>query len=146
MPTIGTDCQIVLDGTGYWLEPAHYTVARPRVRRADLTGVSANPVSPGYGAGEKYMDRGPGKREWKFIVVCFNSMNTYAGTAISTTGQQFRDALVASYNKVATQLSFTDPGGVTWSVWFDDLVEDVADLRSQTGGIQYYMHVTLIEA
>lgn len=146
MPTIGVDCQIILDGIGYWIEPAHYEVSRPRVRRSDLTGLTANPVAPGYGAGETYIDRGPGKREWKFIVVCFNNMVTYAGATIATTGQQFHDDLVTSYNKVNTQLSFTDPGGNTFNVWFDDLVEDIADIRSQSGGIQWYCHCTLIEA
>ncbi|MCA1598675.1 MAG: hypothetical protein LC769_06570 [Chloroflexi bacterium] len=147
MPTIGTDCQVILDGTGYWLEPANYQVERARIRRADLTGLAANPVAPGAGAGEKYIDRGPGKRVWKFIVVCFNNMTTYAGTAIASTGQQFHDALQASYNKVNTTLTYTDPGGVVWTVRFDDLVEDIADVRSQTDtSIQYYMHVTLVEA
>ena len=145
MPTIGTDCQLILDGTGYFIEPATYTVQRPRVRRADATGQAASPVGAGAGAGEVYVDRGPGKREWTFIAVCFNSMSTYAGTSIATTGQQFHDDLQTSYNKVNTQLSFTDPAGTSWTVWFDDLVEELADVRSQVDGCQWYMHVTLVE-
>ena len=146
MPTIGTDCQIILDGQGYFLEPASFTVKRPRVRRADLTGTSANPVSPGYGAGERYIDRGPGKREWDFILVCFNNMQSYAGQPINFTGQQYHDALVTSYNKVNTGLAFTDPIGTAWTVRFDDLVEELSDVRGQVDGCQWYMHVTLIEA
>jgi hypothetical protein len=145
MPTIGTDCQIIFDGTGYFIEPAGYLVKRARVRRADLTGVAANPVGPGAGAGERYIDRGPGKREWNFIVVAFNAMTTYAGVSLGSTGQQVHDALQASYNKVNTQLGFTDPTGQSWTVWFDDLVEELSDVRSQVEGCQWYLHVTLVE-
>lgn len=147
MPTIGTDCQIILDGTGYWVEPASYRVLRPRVSRADLTGQAANPVAPGSGAGMRYVDRGPGKREWQFIVACFNNMTTYAGTSVVTTGQQFHDALQSSYNKINTVLTFIDPAGASWSVRFDDLVVDLEDVRAQGDGeLQYYCHVTLVEA
>src|SRR5689334_9294024 len=100
MPTIGTDCQIILDGQGYWIEPASYKILRPRVRRADLTGIAATGVGPGAGAGERYVDRGPGKREFQFICVCFNNIQSYAGLPIGLTGQQFHDALQTSYNKV----------------------------------------------
>ena len=146
MPTIGTDCQLILDGSGYFIEPATYKVMRARVRRADHTGQAASPVGFGAGAGEIYIDRGPGKREFQFIVVCFNNMTTYAGQHIITTGQQFHDALQSSYNKVNTQLAFTAPDGGTWTVWFDDLVEELSDVRSQVDGCQWYMHVTLVEA
>lgn len=146
MATIGTDCQIILDGTGYWIEPASYQVTRARIRRADLTGIAATSVGPGAGAGERYVDRGPGKRDWTFIIVGFNNMVTYAGTAVATTGQQFHDALQTSYNKVNTVLSFTDPMNATWSVRFDDMVVQLADVRSQVDGAQYYLHVTLVEA
>src|SRR5436305_15084466 len=98
MATIGTDCQIILDGVGYWIEPATFTVARPRVRRADLNGQAANAAGPGTGAGERYVDRGPGKRVWQFIAVCFNSMRDYSGSVVATTGQAFHDSLQTSYN------------------------------------------------
>jgi hypothetical protein len=146
MPTIGTDCQLILDGTGYFVEPTSYTVSRPRVRRADLTGVVANPVSPGSGAGERYIDRGPGKRIFTFIIVAFAAMLDYAGTAVALTGQQYHDALQTSYNKVNTALDYTDPAGLVWSVRFDDLTEELVDIRSQTDALQWYMHVTLVEA
>jgi hypothetical protein len=146
MPTIGTDCQLILDGTGYWIEPATYKVARARIRRADETGVAASPVGPGAGAGEIYVDRGPGKREWTFIVVAFNGMHDYANNALPATGQQIHDALQTSYNKVNTQLAFVDPTGTSWNVWFDDLVEELSDVRSQVDGCQWYLSVTLVEA
>ncbi len=146
MPTTGTDCQLILDGAGYFIEPASYKVGRARIRRADLTGQAASSVGPGAGAGERYVDRGPGKREFTFIVVAFNNMLTYASTPITTTGQQFHDLLQTSYNKVNTQLGFTDPTNTTWSVWFDDMVEEISDVRGQIDGIQYYLHVTLVEA
>ena len=146
MPTIGTDCQIILDGQGYWIEPASYKVLRARVRRADLTGISANPVAPGIGAGERYVDRGPGKREFELIVVAFNNMQTYAGLPVGLTGQQFHDALQTSYNKVNQTLTFADPTGTSWTTRFDDLVEELSDVRGQIDGCQWYMHVTLVEA
>ena len=146
MPTIGTDCQVIIDGTGYWVEPASYKVGRARIRQAALTGVAASPVGLGAGAGERYIDRGPGKREFTFIVVGFNGMKDYAGNAVVTTGQQFHDALHTSYNKVQTTISFTAPDSNVWTVYFDDLVEEIADVRGQSAGCQWYLHVTLVEA
>src|ERR1700736_1507764 len=109
MPTIGTDCQLILDGIGYWIEPATYKVMRARIRRADQTGVAANQVGPGAGAGGRYIDRGPGKRAFQFIIGCFNNMLNYAGTTIYTTGQQLNENLQPPYNKVNQQIAFTDP-------------------------------------
>lgn len=145
MPTIGTDCQIIIDGHGYWIEPASYKVARARVRRADLTGLAASSIGPGAGAGERFIDRGPGKREWTFIVVAFNAMIDYAANHQAITGQQIHDNLQTSYNKVNTQLGFTDLAGTAWTVWFDDMVEECSDARGQVDGLQYYLSVTLVE-
>jgi hypothetical protein len=146
MPTIGTDCQLILDGTGYFIEPTSYAVARPRVRRADLTGVVANPVSPGSGAGERYVDRGPGKRLFTFTVVAFSAMLDYSGSPVPLTSTQYHDALQTSYNRVNTTLSYTDPATHTWTVRFDDLSEQLVDIRSQADTLQWYMAVTLVEA
>ena len=146
MPTVGTDCQIILDGNGYYLEPASFKVTRPRIRRAELTGQSATGTAPGFGAGERYVDRGPGKREWTFIVAAFNTMLSYAGVSVGLTGQQIHDNLQTSYNKVNTTLSYTDPTGTVWTVRFDDLVEELSDVRGQIDGCQWYLHVTLVEA
>lgn len=144
MPTIGLDCMVILDGTGYFIEPDHFSMIRPRVRRADYNRTAA---AGGAGVGERYVDMGPAKREWRFIVVAFQAMRDYAGRTVTSTGQVQRDALHASYNKVNTTLSFTDPQGTAWTVHFDDLVEELADVRAQADGeLQYYLHVTLTEA
>lgn len=149
MATVGLDCHLILDGIGYMIDPESYIMIRPRVRRADR---NRNPAVSGAGADERYLDYGPGKREWYFTVVCFNAMKTYAGVSIVTTGEQFRDDLHTSYNKVNTVLSYTDPGGTVFNCRFDDLQEEIVDIRSQadSGGpsnsIQFYMHVTLVES
>jgi hypothetical protein len=31
--TIGVDCEILLDGTGYFVQPGTYTVKWPRIRK-----------------------------------------------------------------------------------------------------------------
>jgi len=146
VPTIGLDCQVILDGTGYWLEPTSYQVARPRVRRADLTGVAATLGPPGAGVGERYIDRGPGKRIWTFTIAAYQAMKDYAGNTVAQSGQAYRDALQLSYNKVNQILAFTDPAGAAWSIRFDELLEDVADVRAQVDSLQYYLHCTLAEA
>jgi hypothetical protein len=43
MPTIGLDCQLILDTNGYFIEPHSYQVIRPRVARTDLLGQAASP-------------------------------------------------------------------------------------------------------
>ncbi len=146
MATIGTDCQLILDSVGYWIEPSSYKVMRPRTRRADMTGQAASPTGPGAGSGERYIDRGPGKREFQFIVVAFNNLTKYDGTVQTTTGQQIHDSLQTSYNKVNTTLSYSDLNSTAFTVRFDDMVEEIVDARSQVDGIQYYMHVSLVEA
>ena len=61
MATIGLDCQLILHGTGYFIEPASFVVTRPRVRRAQHTRQVA---VGGNGAGERYIDTVPGKAMW----------------------------------------------------------------------------------
>ena len=134
MPTIQVDCELVLDG-GYWVKPGAYLLERPRVRRATVRA----------DGNESYVDLGPGKRVWRFTVLAVNDLTKYDGTPTGITGQQYRDALWASYVKVATALSFTDPEGQTAQVHFDDLVEHVADLRSQQVGVSYELDVALVE-
>ncbi len=144
MPTIGTDCMLILDGQGYWIEPDSYSVRRPRVRTAQHNRtISAG----GAGAGERYVDFGPGKRVFSFTVLAYQSIRDYAGQLVTTTGQQYRDALHTSYEQVNTTLSFTDPHGTSWSVRFDGLAESIPDVRSQVDGeIQYLLAVVLVEA
>src|SRR5947209_7486077 len=113
MPTIGLDCELILDGTGYFIERSSFKVVRPRVRRADHNRV---PAAAGAGAGERYLDLGPGKREWSFVILAHQAMRAFDGTPVSSTGQQLRDALHTSYEKVNTILAFTDPTGASWSV------------------------------
>ncbi len=146
MPTVGTDCQLIIDGNGYFIEPHSYQVIRPRVRRTDLLGQAASPVSPGAGSGERYIDRGPAKREWKFIVVAFNNLTTYTGSVETTTGQTLHDQLQFTYNKVNVTIAFIDPNGITWNTHFDDMVEELVDVRSQVDGLQWYLHCTFVEA
>jgi len=146
MPTIGLDCQLILDTNGYFIEPHSYQVIRPRVARTDLLGQAASPISPGAGSGERYVDRGPAKREWKFIVVAFNNLTTYTGGVEATTGQALHTQLQTSYNKVNVTLPYTDPNGDIWQVHFQDMVEELVDVRSQVDGLQWYMHITLVEA
>lgn len=146
MPTIGLDCHLILDGTGYFIEPHSFAVVRPRVRSSTYNRLASNPATRA-GAGERYVDQGHGKREWQFIVVAWQAIDTFAGQRVTLTGQQYRDALWTSYEKVNTTLSFTDPAGGAWTVRFDDLSESIEDVRAQAeGGLQYTMHVALIEA
>jgi hypothetical protein len=144
MPTIGLDCMLIIDGNGFWIEPSTYLVRRPRVRSAVLNRTIAQ---GNLGVGERNVDFGPAKREWLFTVICFQAMKDYAARSVSTTGQTYHDQLVASYNKVNTILVFTDPQGTSWNVRFDDLAEELADVRAQPDGeLQWFMHVTLREA
>ena len=136
MALIGVDCQVILDGTGYWIEPRSYSVHRPRVRKAAITK----------GGGERYVDAGPGKRVWAFTILAVNDLVRYDGQPVGLSGQQFRDALLASYARVATTLSFTDPHGVSWTVRFDDYAEDVRDVRTQLSSPSYLCRVELVEA
>lgn len=139
---------IILDGQGYWIDPESFTMTRPRIRRADLTKTAATQAA-GYGVGvpERYVDLGPGKRQWTFVVQAFQAMRDYAGNTVTTTGQAYRDALHTSYEKVNTSLSFTDPNGHAWTVRFDHLQEIMAFVRAQADGeLNYHLHVTLVEA
>ncbi|MGI8825261.1 MAG: hypothetical protein ACR2JC_06420 [Chloroflexota bacterium] len=146
MATIGLDCQLILDGTGYFIEPDSYHMVRSRVRASTANVLAANPVTH-FGVGERYVDQGPGKRVWSFAVLAWQAIDTYAGQRVVTTGQQYRGALHASYEKVATPLTFTDPNGLSWSVHFDHLEEIIDDVRAQTDtALQYTMSVELVEA
>src|SRR5689334_22558355 len=100
MATIGLDCEVVLDGTGYYVKPGSYQMLQPRIRQSTLR-------ADGNAA---YVDLGPGKRVWKMTLLCMNELLRYDGQPLSLTGQQYRDALRTSYlNSVASTLSFSDP-------------------------------------
>lgn len=143
MATIGVDCEIILDGTGYFVKPGSYIEHQPRVRKATIRA----------DGGEAYVDLGPGKRVWKFVVLCINELLKYDQTSTGLTGQQYRDALRTSYAITNATINFTDPTGTVVAVHFDDYAEHIRDLHSQviataTGGslaTSYEAAITLVE-
>ena len=146
MATIGVDCECILDGSGYFVKPGTYRMKQPRVRKATVRADS----------GESYVDLGPGKRVWSMILLCMNDLLKYDGTATGKTGQQYRDALRASYTgSVGTTIQYTDPlNGISVAVHFDSYAEIVYDLHVQqvplsTGaapGLSYEVAIELVEA
>lgn len=146
MATIGIDCELLLDGTGYFIKPGTYKMKQPRVRKATVRADN----------GESYVDLGPGKRTWSMIVLCMNDLLKYDGTATGLTGQQYRDALRISYTgSIGTTLQFTDPlNGTPIAVHFDSYAEVIYDLHFQqvslaTGGppgLSYEVAIELVEA
>jgi hypothetical protein len=135
MPTIGVDCQVIVDGNGYFVEPHAYAMKRVRVRKATITK----------GGSERYVDLGPGKRTWHMILLCVNQLLDNTGQQLALTGQQLRDQLVASYAKLST-ISFTDVDGQVVTVHFDDYEEQVRDPRTQLSAPSYHVAVVLVEA
>lgn len=145
MATIGLDCEIMLDGTGYFVKPSSYQMQQPRIRKATLRADGA----------EAYVDLGPGKRSWSMSILCFNNLLRYDGTATGLSGQQYRDALRASYlGSSGSTLTFNDPLNGTLQVHFDAYSEQIMDLHSQvialaTGmpaAATYEVSITLREA
>src|SRR6266571_9265771 len=131
MPTIGADCELILDSTGYFVKPGTYRMRQPRVRKATVRA----------DGGESYVDLGPGKRVWSLVILCINDLLKYDGTSTGLTGQQYRDALRTSYtSNIGTTINFTDPlNGTAIAVHFDSYQERILDLHSQiispaTGG------------
>jgi hypothetical protein len=144
MATIGVDCEIILDGQGYLVAPGSYHMKQPRVRKASIRADN----------NEGYSDLGPGKRVWQMVILAINDLAKYDGTPTGLTGQQYRDALRASYLKVNTTLAYTDPIEGTVQVRFDDYAETAPDLRTQQAGpvgggsmgLSYHCAITLVEA
>lgn len=146
MATIGIDCELILDGTGYFVRPGTYKMKQPRVRKATIRA----------DGGESYVDLGPGKRAWSMVILCLNDMLKYDGTLTSLTGEQYRDALRASYNNsTGTTIQFTDPlNGTSVAVHFDSYIEAISDLHVQevplaTGAppaLSYEVAIVLVEA
>jgi hypothetical protein len=144
MTTIGQDCEVVIDGTGYFVQPGTYTVKWPRIRKATVRA----------DGGEGYVDLGPGKRVWSMVILCVNDLLKYDGTSTGLTGQNYRDSLIGSYSKVAQTVTFQDPLGVSFQVHFDGYVEHALDLHAQqvalaTGGSltnSYLVAIELVEA
>lgn len=146
MPTIGQDCTLVLDGTGYFVKPKSYKMHQPRLRK----------VTTRADGGQAYIDLGPGRRVWSMTILCLNDLLKYDGTPTGLTGQQYRDALRASYlNSVGSTIQFIDPlNGQASAVHFDSYTELVYDLRVQQvalgigagAALSYEVEIVLVEA
>ncbi|WP_338257931.1 hypothetical protein [Dictyobacter halimunensis] len=145
MATIGVDCEVILDGTGYFVRPGSYEVQQPRVRK---TSVRAD-------GSLSYVDLGPGKRSWQMVVLCLNDLLRYDGLPTGVSGQAYRDALRASYGgSLGATLTFVDPINGSVSVHFDNYSERIIDLHSQVSALaaggslaaSYEVTIELLEA
>ena len=146
MATIGYDCELILDGTGYFIKPSTYSVKQPRIREAKYRADGSL----------SYVDLGPGRRTWTMTVLAINELRRYDGSTVNTTGQQYRDALRASYiNNIGTTINFTDPlSGSAIPVHFDAYSETIINLHSQiialatvgSAGASYEIKIELLEA
>jgi hypothetical protein len=145
MATIGVDCEIILDGSGYFVKPGSYQLRQPRIRKATVRADGA----------ESYVDLGPGKRSWSMIILCFNDLTRYDGSLTGSSGQQYRDTLRTSYTGSAgSTILFNDPINGSIAVHFDSYSERINDLHSQitallTGGslvASYEVSIELLEA
>ncbi len=143
---IGVDCELLLDGTGYFVKPGSYTMKQPRIRKSTLRA----------DGGTSYVDMGPGKRMWSMTLLCKNDLLRYDGLTTGFTGQQYRDAVRTSYlNSVGTTVLFSDPINTTViAVHIDSYTEVVADLHTQqvalslggASGLSYEVTIELVEA
>jgi len=146
MATISVDCEIILDGTGYFIKPGSYTMYQPRIRQATIRADGS----------EGYVDLGPGKREWSMTILCTNDLAKYDGTPTGISGQQYRDALRTSYSSsTGTTINFVDPlNSAAIPIHFDSYQERILDVHSQiisaaTGAspaASYEVTITLVEA
>ena len=146
MPTIGTDCELILDGIGYFIKPGSYLVKQPRIRHASYRADGSL----------AYVDLGPGKRTWSMIILARNELLRYDGALTGMTGQQYRDALRNSYtNNIGATITYIDPLNSTGiAVHFDNYQESINDLHSQiitaaTSGspsVSYEIAIELLEA
>lgn len=145
MATIGYDCEVIIDGTGYFLKPDSYSFKQDRISASKYRADGSL----------AYIDIGIGKRTWHMTVLAVNELKRYDGSQVTTTGEQYRDALRTSFLAAAgTIINFTDPFNVSTTVHFDEYEESIIDLHSQiialasggTIGASYECHITLIEA
>jgi hypothetical protein len=140
---IGVDAECGLDLTGYWIKPGSYSVKQPRTRKATVREDGS----------EGYVSLGPGKREWSMVILCINDLFNYQGVSTNFTGQQYRDALRASYATIGEPVQFTDPQNVAIPVHFQSYSETILDVKSQqaalaTGGsaaATYEVAIVLVE-
>lgn len=146
MATIGVDCEILLDNTGYYILPGSYKMQQPRIRELTMRA----------DGGASYVDLGPGKRVWSMTLLCLNELVRYDGAPTGKTGQQYRDALRASYiSSTGTTISYSDPlNSGPIAVHFDSYSERILDLHTQiialaTGGslaASYEVMIELVES
>ena len=146
MAQIGVDCELILDGTGYFVKPGSYHMKQPRVRKATVRADN----------GLSYVDLGPGKRVWTMVLLCKNELLRYDSQQTGITGQQYHDAARTSYlNSVGTTVLFSDPiSGSTIAVHIDSYMELVLDLHTQQvplslgnlPGLSYEVTLELLEA
>ncbi len=146
MPVIGTDCELILDGQGYFIKPGTYQIKQPRVRHTSYRADGSL----------SYVDLGPGKRLWSMTVLARNDLLRYDGAPTGLTGQQYRDALRTSYiSNIGTTINFIDPlNGSAIQVHFDSYIERILDLHSQivaaatggSAGASYEVSIELLEA
>jgi hypothetical protein len=146
MAQIGVDCELLLDGTGYFVKAGSYMMKQPRIRKSTVRA----------DGGTSYVDLGPGKREWRMTLLCKNDLLRYDGLPTGITGQQYRDKIRTSYlNSVGTTVLFSDPiSGTVIAVHIDAYTELVSDLHTQQvalslGGVSslsYEVTVELVEA
>ncbi len=146
MATIGIDCELILDGTGYFIKAGTYRLQQPRIRKMMVRA----------DGGLSYVDLGPGKRMWNMVVLCLNDLLRYDGTATGWTGQQYRDALRTSYSgSIGTTIQYSDPANATAiAVHFDVYKEIITDLHMQqvplatggTSGLSYEVTIEIVEA
>lgn len=144
--TIGLDCEVIIDGTGYFVKPGSYTVKQPRIRRITVRA----------DASESYIDLGPGRREWSMIILCLNDLCQYDGIPTGLSGEQYRSSLYASYlGSIGQTINFLDPlNNSPLNVHFDDYQEAIRDLHSQINalalgnppGASYEVKILLREA
>ncbi|HLG62757.1 MAG TPA: hypothetical protein VKY19_12530 [Ktedonosporobacter sp.] len=143
--SIGVDCELLLDGTGYFVKPGSYRMMQPRIRKMIVRA----------DGGLSYVDLGPGKRRWSMVLLCLNDLLRYDGAPTGLTGQQYRDALRTSYtSSVGTTILYSDPLNSTpVAVHFDSYAEKVIDLHSQqvplaagaAPGLSYEVTIELVE-
>lgn len=152
---------MILDDSGYFVAPGTYKMTRPKQAMVlttrgtpaavapPTTGVNSSlpvPSAQTGGVPVRILDRGPNQRIWTMDILCANTLKRYDGSAMGAIGEQLRGSLTTSYEKVATLLDFITPEGYTFQVVFTQIIETIADLRTQILGIDYVMAVTLTEA
>ena len=112
---------------------------RARLRRASVTK----------GGSERYVDLGPGKREWHLVLLCLNGLTDATGQPLVVSGESLR----VSYEKAPTAgavarppLGFVDLDGSAYQVHFDDYEEWVRDPRGALTIPSYHVSVMLVES